>query len=413
MKPPAGAGRKRATSSLRVLITNAFLRDWSGSELFVRDLATELINRGHKPVVYSPRIGELADVLRQKSIPVVQDLDSTTIKPDLIHGQHHLETMTALGHFPGTPAIFLCHGWLPWEEIPPLHPRIMRYVTVSDAVRDRLIYECGIRETKITTILNAADLERFRPRPALPRIPRRALVFNSQINETNVLGIFREACARHGMSLEVMGYASGTPSIEPEARLGEYDIVFAHGRSALEALAVGTAVICCGLEGAGPMVSMQNLQVLRRNNLAIRVHSKALTSDGLSAEIARYDPVEASRVCAEVRATAGLDGMVDEMLSIYAGALSAWGKSREPSAADEGRAYSVYLKGISDALDEARAGNRSAQARAMNLQAELERVHGTVTWRVRQAAVRMPFVRAPLLGLRRLLRRAGSGQGGR
>jgi hypothetical protein len=120
-------------TGLCVLITHASIRDWSGSELYVRDVAVELIWRGHKPIVSSPRLGELADVLRPRSIPVVDDLDSIGVKPDLIHGQHHLETMTAVTHIPGSPTVFFCHGWLPWEETSPLHPRIVQYVTFSDA----------------------------------------------------------------------------------------------------------------------------------------------------------------------------------------------------------------------------------------------------------------------------------------
>ncbi len=107
---------------LCVLITNAFIKDWSGSELYVRDVAIELIKRGLKPIVYSPRIGELAEVLRRKSIPVVNDLNSISVKPDLIHGQHHLETMTALSRFPETPAVFfVTDGCLGKKHLPFIH----------------------------------------------------------------------------------------------------------------------------------------------------------------------------------------------------------------------------------------------------------------------------------------------------
>ena len=81
-------------------ITNAFIKDWSGSELYIRDLAIELIKRGYKPIVYSPRLGKLAEAFQSKSIPVVSDLNSIRVMPDIIHGQHHLETMTALSRFP-------------------------------------------------------------------------------------------------------------------------------------------------------------------------------------------------------------------------------------------------------------------------------------------------------------------------
>ncbi len=52
--------------------------------------------------------------------------------------------MAALARFPGVPAIYVCHGWLPWEETPPRHPRLRRYVTVSDFLCERLQDERGL-----------------------------------------------------------------------------------------------------------------------------------------------------------------------------------------------------------------------------------------------------------------------------
>jgi hypothetical protein len=378
---------------LCVLISNAFIRDWSGSELYVRDVAIELIKRGHKPIVYSPRIGKLAEVLRRKSIPVVKDLDSISVKPDLIHGQHHLETMTALSRFPETPAVFFCHGWLPWEEIPPFHPRIIKYVTVSDALHDRLVFECGIPAEKITTILNSVDLERFRSRPPLPAIPSRALVFNSQANEANILGIAaREACSQNGIALDTIGYGNGNPSFYPETQLGDYDIIFAIGRAALEGLAIGAAVICCGLEGSSQMVTTQNLELLRRNNFGIRVLNQPLTADFLSTEIKRYDPLDALKVSQKIRATAGLNGMVDQILSVYTTTLNIWAKNHRQDSVAESLAFSAYLKGISDKVDQAITESYLAHDRARILQDELDSIRGSLTWRLYQKVHRISFV---------------------
>src|SRR5574341_1404935 len=346
-------------AGLCVLVTNAFIENWSGSELYVRDVAAELIKRGHRPIVYSPRIGKLAEELGRKSIPVVKDLDFVGVKPDLIHGQHHLETMTALSRFPGTPAVFFWPGWLPWEETPPFHPRIIQYVTVSDALRDRLVYECGIPAEKITTILNSVDLESFRPRLPLPGIPTRALVFNSRVNEANILSIVREACAHHGIVMDAMGYGSNNPSFEPEVQLGSYDIIFAVGRAALEGLAIGAAVICCGPEGAGQMVTTQNLERLRRNNFGIRVLNRPLTVDVLSAEIQHYDPSDALEVSRKVRATAGLSDMVDQILAVYNIALN--GVENRKQDPDGARAQ--RLRGLAAGLPRARSAAGSLRRR--------------------------------------------------
>src|SRR5687768_9271338 len=101
---------------LKVLLTNNTLATRAGSELYVRDLALGLLKRGHTPIAYSTRIGAVGMELRRATIPVVDDLRNLASPPDIIHGQHHVETITALLHFSGTPAVFFCHGWLPPEE---------------------------------------------------------------------------------------------------------------------------------------------------------------------------------------------------------------------------------------------------------------------------------------------------------
>ncbi len=153
---------------LKVLFTNNTLASRCGSELYVRDVALGLLERGHTPLAYSTVLGEVAEELRRATAPVVQDLAAIASPPDIIHGQHHLETMTALLHFPHVPAVFFCHGWTPWEEMPPRFPRIFRYVAVDELCRERLVYESGIAENRVEVLLNFVDLRRFQPRAPLP-----------------------------------------------------------------------------------------------------------------------------------------------------------------------------------------------------------------------------------------------------
>ena len=123
------------TAGLRILLTNNTLGPRAGSELYVRDLAVALMRRGHFPVAYSTVLGEVAAELRAATVPVIDDLRSLNVPPDVIHGQHHLDAMTAMLQFPHVPAIYVCHGWLPWEELPPVFPSIRRYVAVDDLCR--------------------------------------------------------------------------------------------------------------------------------------------------------------------------------------------------------------------------------------------------------------------------------------
>src|SRR5687768_13409262 len=105
-------------AGLRVLLTNRILAHRTGTELYVRDVAVELLRRGHLPVVYSPQLGPLAAEIRDCTVPVVDDLAKVADVPDIIHGHHGLETLTALLAFPGVPAVSVCHSWVGWADEP-------------------------------------------------------------------------------------------------------------------------------------------------------------------------------------------------------------------------------------------------------------------------------------------------------
>ena len=99
---------------MRILFTNNTLKWRGGTESYVLDVARRLQALGHMPMAYSPELGVTAEALRTAGIPVVDDLTRLPFQPDIIHGQHHLETMTALLCLPGVPAVYFCHGALPW-----------------------------------------------------------------------------------------------------------------------------------------------------------------------------------------------------------------------------------------------------------------------------------------------------------
>jgi hypothetical protein len=331
---------------LRILITNHFLRGRTGSELYVCELATNLLRRGHSPIVYSPQLGHTARELRDATVPVVDNLDAIGSVPDLIHGQHHVETMSALLRFPNTPAVFFCHGWLPWEETPPRHPRILRYVAVDDTCLDRLVAESGIPEERVSVILNSVDLEQFLPRAPLPARPARALVFSNGAKETTHLGAVREACRRSGLTVDVIGEDAGNVATRPQELLGQYDIVFAKARCALEAMAVGSAVVLCDITGAGPMVTSSELDRLRRLNFGIRTLREKIDVEVLEKEIARYDPSDAATVSQRIRDTACRTAAVDQIVALYEQVITEFESSGARDHDAEARAEASYLRDL-------------------------------------------------------------------
>jgi hypothetical protein len=329
-------------NGLKVLITNRVLATRTGTEVYVHELATALLERNHTPIAYSTELGEIARDLRNYTVPVVDDLNAISTRPDIIHGHHNSETMTALLHFPRVPAVYFIHDNLAWHDVPPIFPRILRYIAVDHTCRDRLVCEYGIPEDRVRVFLNFVDLKKFKPRSPLPVHPRNAAVFSHHPDQ---LPAVREACASAGLTLDVIGEAGNNPSREPESLLGNYDIVFAKGRCALEALAVGAAVVLCDRAGLGPMVTSNQLNELRRFNFGHRTLSGPIEASLIRKEIDRYDAVDAGAVSSQIRLTAGIDLVVDELIKLYHDVIAEYSTLDGDGAAEaEGRAAAAFLR---------------------------------------------------------------------
>jgi hypothetical protein len=332
---------------MRVLIAGHALTDIGGVQTYERDLATWLLARGHSPVVYGTDLGAAAAEMTRRTIPVTDDLRTVAAPIDVIHGDSALEPMTALLHFPATPAIFVSHGWGSRAEITPHFPRILHYVAVDDTCADRLLLLEGIPPEKVSVILNAVDVNAFRQRGPLPAKPRRAVVFGNVAHELTFLPAIREACRRASIDVDVIGALAGTSAVQPEAILGEYDIAFAKAKCAIEAMACGLAVILCDAPGIGGMVCSNDLDRLRRLNFGIRTLRVPLSADTIQEELAKYDPEDARRVSDRIRNVAPSDALYESLLAVYESVIAAHASSGvKDDWLLESRAASVFLNGL-------------------------------------------------------------------
>jgi hypothetical protein len=300
-------------SGLKILITNVVLNGYTGTEVVVRDLALELKRQGHSPSVFSKKLGPISHEISDQGIEVVSDLTALSVVPDIIHGHHHPPLVEALLQFPTVPAVWVCHDASSRFDEPFYSPRILRYVAVDNRCRKRVESSPVIPSSKIDVIWNAVDLERFQPRGPLPSKPTRALVFS----RTAQLPAIRRAARRMGLKLDTLGLGEGGVVRNPESKLPAYDIVFAKARCALEAMAVGNAVVLCDFAGVGPMVSSENFDRLRWMNFGLGVLVNPLQAAHLEQEIERYDPADAARVCQRVRGQAGLPAAARRWLELY------------------------------------------------------------------------------------------------
>jgi glycosyltransferase involved in cell wall biosynthesis len=293
---------------MKILLSICYLVHRSGAELFVRDLALSLNALGHSVVVFAPVMGEMVEELRLRCIACVTDLKNVAAAPDVIIGSTQHETAICLAHFAGIPAVSICHDRTAAHGQPPLFSRIRRHVAVDANCRERLVFEHGIAESSVVIIQNGVDVNRFRPRPPLPERPVRAAIFSNYATRSRDTEAVARACAELGISLDVIGEGSGNQSKEPAAVLGGYDLVFAKARCAMEAMAVGCAVILLN-EGMGlaGMVTPDNVRAWQRWNFGRRLLQRPIEAGSVREAISGYAPAAAAAVSEYLRSNASLE----------------------------------------------------------------------------------------------------------
>lgn len=301
----------------RVLIATLAMTTASGTVTYTRDLALALLRHGWTPIVYAATLGPQADVLRNATISVVTDPAQLGTPPDVIHGHHVLETLSAMARFPTVPALFVCHDALSWHSIPPRMPGLRAYVAVDRNCRDRMAFEHGIPAESIRVLANPVDLQRFRRREPLPAKPRRALVFSNLAIENTFVAPIRAACTERGIEVDVIGLGAGRAVDHPEEVLPRYDLVFGKARCALEAAASGAAVIVCDARGMAGMLTAERVEALRLLNLGARTLQLPATRENLLREIDRYDAADAAAVTDHIRGSNGSDLIAGQFVELY------------------------------------------------------------------------------------------------
>ncbi len=394
---------------MRVLLTNQALDVRAGTELFVLEIALALRSLGHFPIAYSSRLGQVADIMRTNDIPVAVDPGKLPFPPDVIHGQHHLEVMSALAFFSNTPAIYHCHGALPWQERPPKHPRILRYFTTSENLRERIAMENGIDYSRIEVIKSYVDLNRFRKREkTLPASPKSALVFSRGFASGEAQRPIREACERLKIEVTFAGYDVGEPVTAPEKVLPQYDIVFATGRSAMEAVACGCGLILADGIRSGPLITPDSLEGARNANFCLPLTLGRTTPERIGHALAQYDPVKCNETSEKLRAEIGMEKVMEKLISAYDQVREEFTSLRS-SPQEESEAMGNYLRYLNSLVREVEGARPRAELEGLLLTEREKRRRSQATvqhLREKLRIVEKAFRRSPLLrGLGSRIRR--------
>jgi len=299
---------------VRILLVNIQLVGRSGTEVVCCETARGLRRRGHDVAIYIRHDGPPAEELRAEGFHVTNDLSSITQAPDVIQANQTFPLVEAIGRFPATPAISICHDATVWFNEPLDLPTIRRHVAVDFACRDRIASAMPNLDGQIEILQNAVDLDSFQPRAPLPRRPARALVL---AKGPSFLDSVRDACAQRGLELSIVGPGIGNEVDDLPSYFRSHDLVFASARSALEAMATGCAVIVLDGRGFAGLVTHDVVSTWRQNNFGLRLLKRPVSTELILDAIDHYDAAEAQRVCNFIRANSSLDQYLDRLEAMY------------------------------------------------------------------------------------------------
>lgn len=147
----------------KILIGCLLFRDFTGSEMYVFELAKGLLKHNYEVSIVSPHIG---GVLTNLAIELGIKVYNFSTLPsnyqfDLIHCQHVPVTQQLIKLYPTTKKICTIHSEVNNIENPIQHFSIFKYITIRPEIKKYIIENFGISENQIEVIYNPIDNSRF------------------------------------------------------------------------------------------------------------------------------------------------------------------------------------------------------------------------------------------------------------
>ena len=178
---------------LKVLLSCLFFRGFTGSELYVYELAKSLIKLNCSVTILSQIGGPLTDMAKKLGIKCVSFENAPGFKLgdgewgmntpegfkvstpnglyrisevdyDIIHIQHKPVAERILNMYPELNKIYAIHSEVISLEDPIIDPSIKKYIAIRPEIKSHLIDKFGIPENMIEVIYNPIDNEKFQPK---------------------------------------------------------------------------------------------------------------------------------------------------------------------------------------------------------------------------------------------------------
>ena len=179
---------------LKILLSCLFFRTFTGSELYVFELAKELLKLNCEVTVMSQIGGPLTDMAKRLGIKCITFEQAPGFKLgdgqwgfdagngyqvstpnmmyrvsevnfDLIHMQHKPVAERMIQFYPEIDKIYSIHSEVIELEEPIKHESIKKYIAIRPEIKEYIVNYFDIPEKDVDIIYNPVDNEKFKPKP--------------------------------------------------------------------------------------------------------------------------------------------------------------------------------------------------------------------------------------------------------
>lgn len=181
---------KKPGEKLKILIGCLFFKTFTGSEVYVYELAKGLVSKGHEVTVMSEIGGPLTDLAKRAGIKCVSVQDApgyklgdgkwvlntpngpqpsqpnmyykiSEVKFDIIHCQHEPITNLMCNLYPNIEKVSTIHSEVIDLEKPVINDTIKKYISIRPEIRDYIHERYDVSFDNIEVIYNPIDDTRF------------------------------------------------------------------------------------------------------------------------------------------------------------------------------------------------------------------------------------------------------------
>jgi hypothetical protein len=267
-------------------MTNNALHVRAGSESYLETVSSELRRLGHEVSFYSPTCGDTATRLRHNGFDVFEAVQDLPRGFDVIHGQHVNAVGMVRTRLPSVPLVFATHSWfISALEDPVPELGAAAYVAFNEITRRRLEAHVATKGSPIHRLTQPVEISHADgARVPIAAIPQRAVAVSRRMSLLPPR--LAKICADQGLEFDWIG-GPGRDSADARQEMFASDIVVAIGRTALEAMAAGRAVLVADETTTGGWLSSPTYPMLEADGFTGRLGEVGAAAD-LQAILGQY-----------------------------------------------------------------------------------------------------------------------------